>query len=63
MQVILGQTTADDIVARWKNLSDQVQVAHGQMTGAIIATAGTETEMVARFALARMTVRKAMGKV
>ena len=61
-QVILGDATPEELVGGYHDAQAATVAAHAAMTGAIIATEGTERELAARLGLARMTIRKALAR-
>ena len=61
-QVILGDATLEEHVDAWRAARRIETERHAAMTGALIATGGTEVGLAARAGLTRMTVRKALGK-
>ena len=60
--VILGGDTLETIAAKWKKARLVERQRMAALTGALIATPGSERELVDRSGVARMTVRKALGK-
>ena len=62
VQVILGDDTLEAVAGRWTTLRAREREAHAAMTGALIATPGTEQSLADRAGVTRMTVRKALGK-
>lgn len=64
VQVILGDSTPDELVGEWAAAMGRADVAHAEMTGAIIAASATTSEraLADRLGIARDTIRKALGK-
>lgn len=65
LEVVLGDSTVEDLAGAWRAARDAEQGAHRRLTGGIIAEAlagATETALAERLHLTRMTVRKALGK-
>lgn len=60
--VILGDATLEAAADDWHDARATERTAHARLTGAIIATAASEHEITRRTGVARMTVRKALGK-
>jgi hypothetical protein len=61
-QVILGDDTLEDIAAEYLTQRRILAERHAELTGALIATGGTETSLAERAGVTRVTVRKALGK-
>ena len=64
VQVILGDSTPDELAEAWLAAVRTAAEAHAEMTGAIIAASATTSEraLADRLGVARDTVRKALGK-
>lgn len=64
VQVILGDTSTEDVVSDWKAAVAAMLTATARMRGAIALEVSTsnESQVAERFALNRGTVRKAVGK-
>ena len=65
LQVLLGDDTLEGLSAAWQRARAAEREAMERLTGAIIATvqAGVpEVQVAERASVARMTVRKALGK-
>lgn len=61
-QVILGDDTLEAIAASWQAARRVERDRMAALTGALIATPGSERELSERANVARMTLRKALGK-
>lgn len=61
-KVILGDDTLEDISAGYLTQRRILAERHAELTGALIATGGTETSLAQRAGVTRITVRKALGK-
>ncbi|HLS44303.1 MAG TPA: hypothetical protein VK045_02605 [Ornithinicoccus sp.] len=61
-QVILGDDTLEGIAEEWRKARRIERERMASLTGALIATPGSERELAERSGVARMTVRKAIGK-
>lgn len=64
-QIILGDSTLEEIGGDWARKRAAEREAHAAMTGAIIATAGageSEASIARRSGMTRVSVRKAVGK-
>lgn len=61
-QVILGDDTLEKISADWHAAKRVEREAMDALTGALIATPGSELTLAGRAGVARMTVRKALGR-
>lgn len=65
LQVLLGDDTLEGLSAAWQRARAAEREAMARLTGAIIASAvqgQPETVIAERASVARMTVRKALGK-
>ena len=64
LEVILGDSTPEGIVAEWRAARAAEQVAHRRLSGAVMVAALTvpETTLVERLGVSRPTIRKALGK-
>ncbi len=62
MLVTLGDDTLEGIASAWHRARVVERDAHAALTGALIASAGTEVDLAARAQITRPTVRKALGK-
>ena len=64
VQVILGDSTPDELAETWLAAVQAAAEAHAEMTGAIIAASATASEraLADRLGVARDTIRKALGK-
>lgn len=60
-QVILGDTSLEDVARAWQRARRAERDAMAVLTGALIADDAIEADVVRRTGLARMTVRKARG--
>lgn len=60
--VILGDDTLEEIAAQWQAARRLERERHAALTGALIASEGTEVALADRAGVTRMTVRKALGK-
>lgn len=60
--IILGDVTLEEIAERWHVAYRVQQDKHAALTGALIASSGSEVELAKRAGTTRMTVRKALGK-
>lgn len=61
-QVILGDDTLESISREYQAARRIERERMAALTGALIATPGSERDLVERAGVARMTVRKALGK-
>ena len=63
LQVILGETTVEDVVEAYFRAQLAAQSAHAGQTGAIIAAAQTSTqvELARRTGLSRVSIHKALA--
>lgn len=61
-QIILGDDTLEAIGATWAEARRVERDCMAALTGALIASSGSERDLMARAGVARMTVRKALGK-
>lgn len=61
-QVILGDDTLEGIAAVWRDARRVERDRMSALTGALIASPGSERLLVERSGVARMTVRKALGR-
>lgn len=61
-QVILGDRTLAAIGDEWREARRVERQRMAALTGALIATPGSERELVEQSGVARMTVRKALGR-
>ena len=65
LQVMLGDDTLEGVAAAWARARAAERAAMARLTGAVIASAvqgQPETTIAERASVARMTVRKALGK-
>ena len=65
LQVLLGDDTLEGLSAAWSRARAAEREAMERLTGAIIAEAGRgvpEVQIAERASVARMTVRKSLGK-
>ena len=62
MMLVLGDDTLEAVAGRVRAARYAYEDALAEMTGALLVSPGTEVELVQRTGLARMTVRKALGK-
>ncbi|WP_372594899.1 hypothetical protein [Actinotalea sp.] len=60
--VTLGDETLEALAEAWRDARAREQAARAALTGAIIASGGTEVDLARRAGVTRMTVRKALGK-
>lgn len=61
-QVILGDDTLEGIAAQWQAARRAERQRMSSLTGALIASSGSERALMERAGVARDTVRKALGK-
>lgn len=64
VQVILGDTSTEDVVSEWKAAMATLATATARMRGAIALEVSTsnESQVADRYGMNRGTVRKAVGK-
>lgn len=64
LQLILGETGEADLIEAWSAARRQVRTTKAAMDAALTLASESESELAiaARLGLARMTVRKALGK-
>ncbi len=62
VQVALGVKTLEAISGRWHRAKRAERLRMAGVTGALIATPGSEQSLVERSGAARMTVRRALGR-
>lgn len=60
--MILGDDTLEGIAAEWHRAKRVERGRMDALTGALIASGGTELALAGRTGVARMTVRKALGR-
>ncbi len=60
--ILLGDATLETIAATWRAACSSEIKAHAALTGALIASTGTEATLARRVGVTRVTVRKALGK-
>lgn len=61
-QVILGDDTLEAIADAWREARRTERERMAALTGALIASPGSERVLVEQSGVARMTVRKALGR-
>lgn len=61
-QLILGDTTLGQVADAWHHARTAERDAHAALTGALLASDGTEVELARQASTTRATVRKARGK-
>ena len=61
-EVILGDDELEAIASRYLAQRRILNKRHAELTGALIATGGPETQLAQRAGVTRVTVRKALGK-
>lgn len=62
VQVILGDATLEDLGAAYLSARRLERRQHALLTGALIASEGSDVSLSDRSGVTRMTVRKALGK-
>lgn len=64
VQVILGDTSTEDVVSDWKSAVSAMLTATARMRGAVAVEVSTsnESQVAEKYGLNRGTVRKAVGK-
>jgi len=62
MQVILGDSSLEEAAQAWHRARMAEREAQAALTGAIIVTKASETEIASRAGVHRLTVRRALGK-
>lgn len=62
LQVLLGARTLEESGGKYTVLQAQAERARTELTGAILASAGSEREVAERAGVSRSEVRKARGK-
>ena len=63
VQVIVGDSTLEEIGATWRSARAAEAATRAALTGAIIASRGlAETEIERRSGMSRISVRRALGK-
>lgn len=61
-QIVLGDDTLEGLAEAWHRARRIERDHMAALTGALIVTPGSERELCERTGVARMTVRKALGK-
>ncbi|OLM28646.1 hypothetical protein Ae717Ps2_6242c [Pseudonocardia sp. Ae717_Ps2] len=61
-QIILGDDTLEAIAGQWHEARRVERARMAALTGALLASSGSERELSERTRVARMTVRKALGR-
>lgn len=62
VQVILGDETLEAVAGRYVAARVAMERTHEALTGAVVASEGTERDLAERAGVTRMTIRKALGK-
>lgn len=62
VQVVLGDASLEEVAAAWHRARAAEREARAALTGALIASEGSEVSLAERAGTTRMTVRKALGK-
>lgn len=62
VQVILGDAMLEDLGAAYLRARRLERAQHAMLTGALIASEGSEVSLSERSGVTRVTVRKALGK-
>ncbi|WP_372595577.1 hypothetical protein [Actinotalea sp.] len=60
--VVLGDEALEATAEAWRDARARERATRAALTGAIIASGGTEVGLARRAGVTRMTVRKALGK-
>lgn len=61
VEIVIDEDDPADKVAAWRSALALANRAHAEMTGALIATGWTESQIVRELGLSRPTARKAIG--
>jgi hypothetical protein len=62
VMVILGDDTLEAIADQWRAARRLERERHAALTGALVASDGSEVSLADRAGVTRLTVRKALGK-